>query len=127
MGGVFAIKLPGGLEIRGDLAIFQIGAEHLDGHRALVEDGVVKLAIAHLMRVDELASVVVTKVSRSSSSSSGGGSCAAAAVLRVRPASAIPAAIRAPPFITCRRLESFDSIFTYSFRRALCRLRLHHM
>src|ERR1035437_4618086 len=31
------VKLPGGLEVRSELAVFQVGAQHLDGHGALVE------------------------------------------------------------------------------------------
>lgn len=55
MRGVFAVELPHGVKVRGEFAIFEIRAEHLDRHWAFVEDGVVELAIGHLMRIDKLA------------------------------------------------------------------------
>jgi hypothetical protein len=43
--GVFAVKLPVGLEVRREHAVFKDSAQHLDRHRAFVKNGIMKLGV----------------------------------------------------------------------------------
>src|SRR5579871_3060618 len=54
MSRMLPIEMPIRLVIAGQLQVFQVSAQHLDGHSILMQDGIMELALGHLLCVDEL-------------------------------------------------------------------------
>ena len=50
---MISVKLPACLEVSCELLIFKVSAQQFDRHEVLVQDGVMKFAVGHLIRVDK--------------------------------------------------------------------------
>jgi len=44
-----SVEIPVGFVVARQLQVFEIGAQHLDRHGILVQNGIVKLALGHLL------------------------------------------------------------------------------